>query len=98
MKESDLLSVEEVAVLVDCSIQSINMWYLYKRNFPDSELASLLPDYIQSGPRHKRVWKSEDVPMLIKFKQSIVRGRNGVMGDVTQRRIKNGKSKINNKD
>lgn len=82
----DLLKVEEVAILIDSSIQTINIWYQWKRANPDNELASLLPEYIQKGTRNTRYWNSKDIPSLIKFKQSVPHGRNGIMGDITQRR------------
>jgi hypothetical protein len=90
----NLLKIEEVAVLLDCSIQTINTWYRWKRYNPDDELASLLPEYIQKGTRNTRYWKSDDIPNFRKFKQSIVYGRNGKMGDITQRRIKDGKKEV----
>ena len=88
------MTIEEVACVVGVSAQTINLWYKWKKNFPDNELALILPEYSQSGPRQARYWKSDDMWKMIQFKQSVVRGRNGIMGDVTQRRIKsNVKSK-----
>ena len=96
----DLLKIEEVAMLIDCSTQTINIWYQWKRANPDNALTKLLPDYIQDGPRQTRFWKMSDVQKLRKFKQSVVHGRNGVMGEITQKRKENKnakKSKVRSK-
>ena len=80
------IKIEERAMRIDSSVQTINNWYKWKRLNPDNELASLLPEYIQDGARQTRYWNTEDIWKMIEFKQHIIRGRNGVMGDVTQRR------------
>lgn len=80
------IKIEELAMRIDSSVQTINNWYKWKRLNPDNELASLLPEYIQDGARQTRYWNTEDIWKMIEFKQHIIRGRNGVMGDVTQRR------------
>lgn len=80
-----LLKLEEVAILVGVSFKTINTWYAFKRTHPDNEYAQLLPDYIQAGNRQKRFWKKSDIWKLIKFRQSIPKGRNGVLGDITQK-------------
>lgn len=74
------IKIEELAMRIDSSVQTINNWYKWKRENPDNELASLLPDYIQEGNRQTRYWDYNDVWKFIEFKQSIVHGRNGVMG------------------
>lgn len=85
------VKIEELCMLINSSVQTVNNWYKWKRDNPEHQLASLLPDYIQDGPRQTRYWDREDVWKIIEFKQSIVHGRNGVMGDVTQRRNSNAK-------
>lgn len=89
------IKIEEVCCMIDSSIQTVNNWYKWKRDNPDNELASLLPDYTQNGPRQTRYWEREDVWKFLEFKKSIIHGRNGVMGDVTQRRNSNAKKKFN---
>lgn len=89
MENERLLKIEEVAVLIGSSCNSINNWYLFKRQNPDNEYAKLLPDYIQHGERQKRLWRESDVWKLIEFRNSIPQGRNGVMGDVTQKYYRN---------
>lgn len=80
-----LLRIEEVALLVDSSTQTINNWYRWKKLHPDHPLAKMLPDYVQSGERQKRFWKKSDIWAITEFKNTIPHGRNGVLGDVTQK-------------
>jgi len=86
-----LLRLEEVAILVGVSFKTINSWYAFKRMHPDNEYAKMLPDYIQAGPRQTRYWKREDIWKFIQYHHSIPQGRNGVMGDVTQKYYRKGK-------
>ena len=81
------IKIEELAMRIDSSTQTINNWYKWKRMFPNNELAALLPEYTQEGARQTRYWNTEDIWKFIEFKQHIIRGRNGVMGEVTQRRL-----------
>lgn len=85
-----LLKVQEVSVIIGSSIQTINYWYKWKKSNPENELSKLLPDYkfIQEGGRKTRYWKQSDIWMLLEFKQKIVRGRNGIMGNITQKYVK----------
>ena len=91
--ESKKFKAIEVALLLDISVPTLNNWYLFKRQNPNSELAQLLPDPIQKAPRQTRYWDEADIPKLIKFKSSIVWGRNGFMGSVTQQYAKRKKEK-----
>lgn len=81
-----LIRIEEVALLIQSSVQTINNWYRWKKLNPNHELAKLLPDYIQSGSRQTRYWKKSDIIALTIFKNSIPHGRNGILGDITQNR------------
>lgn len=80
-----LLKLEEVAILIGSSCKSINNWYWFKRENPDSEYAKMLPDYTQEGARQTRYWKESDVWKLLEFKQAIPHGRKGILGSVTQK-------------
>lgn len=100
MEKERFLSATEVCVLVDCSIYSLNNWYIFKKENPDNEYAKMLPDFtnLTTGSRRKRYWKQSDIGKLIEFKATIPHGRNGVLGSVTQRYVKkkgvkNGKKK-----
>lgn len=86
--EERLLTVQEVACLIGSSIQTINLWYKWKLNFPDHERAKMLPDFIRRGNKNTRYWRQEDVWKLIEFKQSIPQGKRGVMGEITQQYVK----------
>lgn len=85
-----LLRIEEVALLVGASTQTINNWYRWKKKNPEHQLAKLLPDYIQEGNRQMRFWKNSDIWSIVEFKNNIPHGRNGILGDITQRRPKKG--------
>lgn len=79
-----LLRIEEVALLVNCSIQTLNNWYRWKALHPEHALAKLLPAYTQEKPKQTRYWKKSDIWAITEFKNSIPHGRNGVLGDITQ--------------
>ncbi len=83
-----LLTIEEVAVSVGVSVQTINIWYRWKKQNPDHDRAKLLPNFIQAKPRQLRFWEPQDVMKLIEFKNSVKIGRNGIMGSVTQKYVK----------
>ena len=88
MAEERLLRIEEVALLIGSSSKSINNWYWFKRENPDNEYAKILPDYIQEAERQTRYWREADIWKLLEFKQRMPKGRNGVMGSITQRYYK----------
>lgn len=89
---NDLLTVEQVVLLVGVSFNTINYWYRWKRENPDHELAKLLPDPIKHSSRGTRYWKYSDVEKLSEFKHSIPKGRyGGILASVTQRYAKKGK-------
>ena len=83
-----LLKIEEVALMLNVSVQTINIWYRWARENPDNEIAQSIPAYIQNGSRQTRYWTQSSVWKLIEFSKLIPKGRNGIMGDVTQRRSK----------
>jgi hypothetical protein len=82
------LNATEVAVLVGCSIPTLNYWYAFKRQNPENEFAKMLPDFIQSSARQTRYWNEEDIFKIVKFKNSLPKGCNGVLGSVTQKYVK----------
>lgn len=91
MENERLLKVEEVAVTLGCAVNTINNWYMWKRVNPEHELAKLLPDYIQKGSRQTRYWKESDIWKLIEFRSKLPKGRNGVLGAITQKYLKKSK-------
>lgn len=89
MSEERLMKVQEVAVAIDSSVQSINGWYKWKKENPDHELAKLLPDYTrEEGGKRTRFWKQSDIWQIMQFKKSLPQGCKGVLGSVTQRYCK----------
>lgn len=88
MTENLKLKIYEVAMLVGVSYRTIENWYMWKRQNPNHKLAKLLPDFYQDGARQTRYWKYSQIPKLIKFKNSIPHGRNGILGGVTQKYYK----------
>lgn len=79
------LKINEVALLLDISTKTIDNWYMWKRKNKEHKLAKLLPDFHPEGNRQTRYWKMMDIPKLIEFKNTIPHGRNGILGDVTQK-------------
>lgn len=80
------IKIEELAMRIDSSVQTINNWYKWKRENPDNELAALLPDYIQEGKRQTRYWDYDDIWKFVEFKTAIIHGRNGVMGQFRKKK------------
>lgn len=93
MAKDRLLRVEEVALQIGVSVQSINVWYRWARQNSDNEYAKILPQYIQTTSRSVRYWRQSDIWKLLEFKASIPHGRNGVLGSVTQKYVKSRKDK-----
>lgn len=79
------LKVEQVALLVGVSVRTLNSWYWFKENNPTNEYAQMLPPFERKTAKGTRYWKSEDIPNIIKFRAELPHGRNGILGDVTQR-------------
>lgn len=88
------LRIEEVALRIGSSVQTINYWYRWKKLNPENEYAKLLPDYVQDGANQTRYWNSEDIWKLIEFKQKLPHGRKGILGDVTQKYRKGEKKNV----
>ena len=80
------IKIEELAMRIDSSVQTINNWYKWKRENPDNDLAALLPEYIQEGNRQTRYWDTSDIWKFIEFKTAIIHGRNGIMGQSRKRK------------
>ena len=93
MENERLLNAQEISVLTGISLKTLDMWYMWKRKHPEHELAQMLPDYVQEGNRNKRFWKPNAVYELCEFRLALPHGRNGVMGDVTQKYIRRRKEK-----
>lgn len=89
MNKEQALRIEEVAIILGVSTNTINYWYRFKAQNPDNEYAKLLPDYHQDGgEKSPRYWKQNDIPKFIQFQEKIPKGRGGIMGAVTQKYVK----------
>lgn len=86
------LRIEEVALLIGTSTQTINNWYRFKTLHPEHPLAQRLPAYEQSGPRQTRFWNKSDIWAITEFKNSLPHGRGGILGDVTQKKLRRTKN------
>ena len=86
--EKRLLNLTELACEVGCSVQTINSYYRFKKENPESDIAMALPDFTRCGTRNTRYWKAEDVEAIKAFRESIPQGCKGIMGSVTQRYVK----------
>lgn len=91
------LNVEKVALLVGVSVKTINSWYSFKAKNPDNEYAKMLPEFERSTVRGTRYWQYDDVTKLIEFRAKVPHGRNGILGDVTQRYARKKRAKAKEK-
>lgn len=88
MEEERLINIQELAMYVGASIQTISLWYRWKAANPDNERAKLLPEYTQLKSGHgTRLWKITDVESLVEFKATVPKGRYGLMGAFTQKYV-----------
>lgn len=87
-------NVLQVCEKVNISIYTLNLWYRYKRRYPEDGLAQLLPDYYKEHVNSQRLWNQSDIKRLIKFKNSIKVGRsgNGNLSKVIQKYVKEKKN------
>jgi len=88
MADEKLLNLNEVALLVGVSVQTINCWYRWKNLHPEHELSQLIPEFTRVGNRRTRYWTQADAWKLSQFRSSIPQGCKGIMGDVTQKYVK----------
>ena len=88
-KPDSVVRVEELAVIIGSSVPTISSWYRWKKLNPEHEMAKVLPDFFRYGPRRTRYWHESDIPALLQFKNSLPQGRNGIMGSITQKYVKN---------
>ena len=94
-----VLKIEEVAMRIGVSSQTINRWYKFKRENPKDEVSKRLPAYqLVITPSGKvRLWSQDDLKKLIEFKAQMVSGRDGKMGKYKGKGTKNGEKKSRTK-
>jgi len=85
------MKIEEVAIRVGVSVQTLNRWYKFKKDHPDDETSKLIPNYTKKKTRSGfvRLWTEDDVWKLVQFKLQIKPGRTGKMGKYEGRGTKN---------
>lgn len=77
------LRIEEVAMIIGVSVQTLERWYKFKKEHPESEVAQEIPEYFvgsTTGARRTRLWTQEAVFSLMQFKTERKLGRTGKMG------------------
>ena len=80
---ANLLRIEEVAMILGVSVQTLERWYKFKKEHPESEVAQEIPNYIYGatvGSGKTRLWTQEAVFSLVQFKGERKLGRTGKMG------------------
>ena len=92
----DGMKIEEVAVRLGVSVQTLNRWYKFKRTNPKDDMSRHLPMYkkVKHTTGFVRIWTDTDLEKLVEFKQLVKRGRTGKMGEYKGKGPKNGKKKI----
>ena len=78
-----LLTMDEVAVAVGVTRQTVYNWYKFKKKNPDNDYVKLLPEPVQIG--RQSFWNKSDINNMIRFKKSVPHGCKGIMGEITQR-------------
>lgn len=76
------LTSNKVAQALDISVSTLNNWYKWDACAGAERPKDMpaLPKYVQHTERGPRYWNEEDIPALQAFRDSIPKGRGGVMG------------------
>lgn len=77
------LSASKVAQQLDISTYTLTNWYKWQETCrtPEHDFLPVLPQYQQRSTKGIRYWKQEDIPIIQQFKDSLPKGRGGVMGN-----------------
>ena len=94
------LKIEEVAMRVGVSVQTLNRWYRYKKDNPKDDMSKAIPMYKKEKTSYGfvRLWQMDDVAKLIEFRTKVVPGRCGRMGIYKGKGTKNGEKKTGRKE
>ena len=68
------IKVTGLAMMLNCSAESINNWYSWKEKNSKHELAKLLPDF--KIINNTRYWKNEDVYKIAEFVSLLPKGNS----------------------
>lgn len=76
------LTATKVAQQLGVSNRTLLNWYAWYLNDDIKKEGSIpeLPMYEVINNAGTRVWKEEDIPKLVKFKEWVPKGRAGIMG------------------
>lgn len=86
MTANEKISSMGVCKELNISYRTLERWYKWYNSLSDvPKDVPKLPMYEQAKPRGAKFWTSEDVEQLKEFKKWIPKGRNGIMGRVSQR-------------
>lgn len=90
---NEMMKIEEVAMRIGVSVQTLNRWYKFKKENPKDEVSKLLPAYkkVKTTRGFVRLWSQDDLYSLVAFRSHITCGRTGKMGKYKGRGTKNGK-------
>ena len=85
------MKIEEVAMRIGVSVQTLNRWYKFKRENPKDAVSKALPAYkkVKTKSGFVRIWSDEDVWKLTEFRSLVNTGRNGKMGKYKGKGTKN---------
>lgn len=85
------MKIEEVAMRIGVSTQTLNRWYKFKKENPKDTISKALPAYkkVKTTKGLVRIWSEEDVWKLIEFRHLVTAGRNGKMGKYKGKGTKN---------
>jgi len=83
-----MLTLNQVCSRLKISRYTLENWYRFKREYPDDELALLLPDYYKERVNSQRFWNKADIKRLREFKNSRKLGRNGQMSKSIQKYVR----------
>ena len=80
--QSDYLSINRVAMMLDISDHTIRRWYKWYENDQFAKAAGLyLPPYYHMDRRGTKFFKVEDVPHLKEFRNKIQSTHKGAMSE-----------------
>ena len=85
--DENLLTASEVANKLNVSVKTLTNWYIWQNDssIEKPEEYPHLPMYTQKRKNGPRFWTNDDVERLVEFRDWLPRGRNGVMGKVSNR-------------
>jgi hypothetical protein len=86
-KNEKNLTAYQVCNELNVSVKTLTNWYKWYNDpsFEKPKNMPTLPKYEQSHEKGPRYWSKDDIKTLKVFKESLPRGRNGIMGEFNKR-------------